>query len=159
MSMSINRPNGIASSADEAERVRSPDQKRGIPTPGQPSSVADPQVKPKKNNAPRRSFDPAYKSRILAAYDVCSNIAERGALLRREGLYHSCIIAWRKQQARGKLKAKTSGNTPRMDHLLHENAQLKKKLAQAEAILELQKKVSELLGNHILPHETSEVRS
>lgn len=158
MSTSIHQANGVANSAEEMKLGKSPDQNRSISTPSQPSSVADPQVKPKKNNALRRSFDPGYKSRILAAYDACSNVAERGALLRREGLYHSCIIAWRKQQAKGKLKAKASGNTPRMDHLLHENAQLKKKLAQAEAILELQKKVSELLGNHILPHETIGVK-
>jgi len=50
-------------------------------------------------------------------------------------------------------------NAARIDHLIRENEQLKKKIAQAEAIIELQKKVSDLLGTHILSHENNEANS
>jgi len=113
--------------------------------------VVDPQV---KSNKPRRSFDRNYKARILAAYDACSDSHERSAFLRREGLYYACIPAWRREIENGKTNPKK--NNLRIDHLTRENEQLKKKLAQAEAIIDLQKKVSELLGQHILPHDKSE---
>ena len=59
------------------------------------SAPSDPQVK--ASGAPRRKFTKAYKLQILSAYDACSNALERGALLRREGLYQGCISAWRNQ--------------------------------------------------------------
>lgn len=110
----------------------------------------NPNVMPKKQCAPRRKFDVAYKTRVLAAYDACDTPAARGALLRREGLYQARIIAWKHQQASGKsVAAKNGKNVRRVDHLIFEIAQLKKKMAQAEAIIDIQKKVSELLGMHI----------
>lgn len=117
----------------------------------------DSQVKSKRQYAPRRRFDAAYKQRILTAYNACTNAMERGALLRREGLYHARIAAWRHELAKGKLndENRTSAKL-RTDHLVREVAQLKKKLAQAEAIIDLQKKVSELFGTHILPHDNNE---
>jgi transposase len=125
----------------------------------EPSS-ADAQVKVRKPYTPRRSFDTAYKLRILSAYDACENASARGALLRKEGLYQSRIYIWRKQFADAKLNG---GNkkpaTIRTDHLTKENDQLKKKLAQAEAIIELQKKVSDLLTKHILPVEDNGEKS
>lgn len=121
------------------------------------NSLPDPQVKLPKNYKPRRSFSQSYKRQILAAFDACSDATQRGKLLRREGLYHSRISAWKKQQASGRLdagKTQSSKNSNlRSDRLIRENMQLKKKLAQAEAIIALQKKVSELLGEHILPQE------
>ena len=118
---------------------------------------SDPQVKPKKHYSTRRSFDTAYKLRVLAAFDACESAVERGALLRKEGLYHSRITAWKQQFGNSKLTSeKKKSKTLRTDHLVRENAQLKKKLAQAEAIIDLQKKVSELLGKHILPDEDIE---
>ena len=124
------------------------------------STPVDPQVKPKKQYAPRRLFDTAYKTRILAAYAACSDATARGALLRREGLYYARIAAWRHQQANGKTNVvKGKKNAERIDHLIRENEQLKKKMAQVEAIVDLQKKVSELLGMQILSHENSEVKS
>jgi hypothetical protein len=120
----------------------------------------DPQVKPKRHYAQRRSFDAAYKTRILTAYDACGDAAARGALLRREGLYYARVSAWRQQQAHGKTNAaKGQKNAVRIDHLIRENEQLKKKMAQVEAIVELQKKVSDLLGMQILSLENSVVKS
>jgi hypothetical protein len=127
------------------------------PSEFQVALSTDTQVKPKRSYAPRRRFDAAYKQRILLAYNACSNAAERGALLRREGLYHARIAAWRNDLAGDKLNNKRQASAKlRTDHLVREVEQLKKKLAQAEAIIDLQKKVSELLGTHILPHESNE---
>lgn len=107
----------------------------------------DPQVKAKKQYSPRRSFDTAYKVRILAAYDACDSATQRVALLRKEGLYHSRITAWRQQQTKGKMNASRSQKkAARIDHLIRENEHLKKKMAQAEAIIEIQKKSPICLG-------------
>ena len=124
-----------------------------------PSDIAtlqssDTQVKIRKKYSTRRSFDTAYKLRILAAYNACESASDRGALLRKEGLYHSRICLWRQQFENSKLTDKKQArNTLRTDHLIRENEQLKKKLAHAEAIIDLQKKISELLGAPILPAE------
>jgi hypothetical protein len=72
-------------------------------------------------------------------------------------LYHARIAAWRNDLAQNKLDNKRQVSAKlRTDQLVREVEQLKKKLAQAEAIIDLQKKVSELLGTHILPHESNE---
>jgi transposase len=121
------------------------------------SLVSDTQVKIKKSYTPRRSLNMAHKLRILAAYDACKSVTERGALLRKESLYHSHIHAWKKQIERAKSDVRNqSRGRGRVDHLAMENEQLKKKLAHAEAIIDLQKKISELLGAHIHPHASSE---
>lgn len=102
---------------------------------------------------PRRRFDAAYKQRILREAYACRGMGQIGALLRREGLYSSHLAAWRKQLA---LAPKNRGRKP-MDpalssqieanrKLARENARLERRLAQAEAIIDIQKKVSALLG-------------
>ena len=58
----------------------------------------DPEV-PERARAPRR-FPAAYKARILAEYETLSK-AEKGALLRREGLYSSLLTEWRRQRDQG----------------------------------------------------------
>lgn len=118
--------------------------------------VAPPDPQVKATGTPKRKFTNAYRLKILTAYDACSNASERGALLRREGLYHSRISAWRNQLGMNGGGKKTTAKTKRTDHMVREIEQLKKKLAQAQAIIELQKKVSELLGTHILSHDSSE---
>ncbi len=114
----------------------------------------DPQVKAVSKS--RRTFSKAYKLKILVAYDACCNQSERGALLRREGLYYSRIADWRKKFGANAEDKKSAVRTQRTDHLVREVEQLKKKLAQAQAVIDLQKKVSELLGTHILSHENNE---
>lgn len=126
------------------------------------SSVETPDVQVKSNQrAPRRKFSTAYKLKILEEYDACDNTLSRGALLRREGVYHSILSTWRRQRDGGRLSVNSKGKTPKVvlanQQLARENAQLKKKLLQAEAIIELQKKISDLLGTHILPPENSEI--
>jgi hypothetical protein len=115
---------------------------------------SDPQVK--ATRAPRRQFSNAYKLQFLTSYDACSNVSERGALLRHEGLYHARISAWRNQLGMNGADKKATSNARRTDHMAREIEQLKKKLAQAQAVIDLQKKVSELLGTHILSHDSSE---
>lgn len=132
-------------------------ESESVPTDTAVSPSIDTQVKIKKKSSVRRSFDTAYKLRILAAYNACESPSDRGALLRKEGLYHSRICAWRQQFENSKLtENKQSGKTKRTDHLVRENEQLKKKLARAEAIIDLQKKISELLGAPILQAEKIE---
>lgn len=122
---------------------------------------ASAQVKPDK--PPRRTFSKAYKLKILDAYDACDTREARGALLRKEGLYSSRITTWKKLRAEGKLDIKRKPNntksSPTDQQLTRENAKLKKKLAQAEAIIDIQKKVSALLGDYILPLSNDEMKS
>ena len=61
--------------------------------------------RPLRPGAVRRSFSAEYKLAILAEYDSCSETGERGAILRREGLYSSLITDWRRQPPQGLLQA------------------------------------------------------
>jgi transposase-like protein len=102
----------------------------------------------------RRIFPNEYKLSILAEYDRCTESGEKGALLRREGLYSSIITDWRRQHREGTLvvsegRASAGGRQvptrPEIDKLRAENERLKRKLARAEAIIEVQGKVQALL--------------
>jgi transposase-like protein len=111
--------------------------------------------------ARRRQFSAGYKARILREAEACRATGQIGALLRREGLYSSHLVEWRRLRARGALEAlaaKKRGRKPVRDardrenqKLLRENARLRRKLAQAEAVLEVQKKLSEILGIPLNP--------
>jgi transposase-like protein len=105
----------------------------------------------------RRRFTVEYKLRILRETDACSRPGEIGALLRREGLYSSNLTAWRKQQEKGELEGlsqKRRGplrkeKNPLADKvkaLERETARLRARAERAEGLVELQKKVSEILG-------------
>ena len=105
------------------------------------------------HNPVRRVFAAEYKLSILAEYDACSESGEKGAILRREGLYSSLITDWRRQHRQGLLKAamgRSDGGRggPSLSELAKlraENERLRLKLAQAEAIIEVQGKVHALL--------------
>lgn len=111
------------------------------------------EVQPK---ASRRRFGRAYKLSILAEADACTKHGELGALLRREGLYSSHLSGWRGQRDRGELEgaAKKRGPKPRevnpldkrVTELERENAKLLRRAKRAEAMIEVQKKVSDLWG-------------
>lgn len=101
--------------------------------------------------ATRRTFNAEYKRRILAEADVCPR-GQVGALLRREGLYYSHLAKWRGEREAGTLSDRPRGPRPnvdraRLDRLARENAALKRKLEQAEAIIEAQKKLARLLDS------------
>lgn len=101
--------------------------------------------------ATRRTFSAEYKRRILAEADVCPR-GQVGALLRREGLYYSHLTKWRGEREAGTLADRPRGPRPnpdraQLDRLAQENAALKRKLEQAEAIIEAQKKLARLLDS------------
>jgi transposase len=112
----------------------------------------------------RRSFSPEYKLAILAEYDGASNAGEKGAILRREGLYSSLLTDWRRQHRQGLIKA-TVGRSDggrggpslsEVNRLRSENERLKVKLAKAEAIIEVQGKVHALLEDISKSADTDE---
>ena len=107
--------------------------------------------------AKRRQFSAQYKLRILEEVDQCTRPGEIGALLRREGLYSSHLTTWRRQRQQGQigaLSAKKRGPKPAADaamarelaQLRKEKQHLEQQLKKAELIIEVQKKVSLLLG-------------
>lgn len=107
-----------------------------------------------ESKAPRRRFTREYKISILERADACTNPGEIGKLLRQEGLYSSHLCSWRGQRRKGILnalgrkrgaKAKSSTQLEN-EKLRRENERLRKKLAHAEKIIDVQKKLSEVLG-------------
>jgi transposase len=113
--------------------------------------LPDPEV-PEK--ATRRRFGAEYRLKILRQADACKAPGELGALLRREGLYSSLLSTWRRQREHGALVAlrarrrgpKPKAVDPRIKELEKQNARLQRKLKQAEMIIDVQKKVHEILG-------------
>ena len=116
------------------------------------TNIPDPEVVP---TAKRRKFTAEYKLRILDEADGCTEPGQIGALLRREGLYSSHLTTWRRQRERGIFEAlapKKRGRKNKdelekeLSNLQRENEQLQERLEQAEAIIDVQKKLSRLLG-------------
>ena len=134
---------GAEERSDEAPSASAPAK---TPTP-------DPEVPAKPT---RRQFSAAYRLRILEEADQCTEPGEIGRLLRREGLYTSHLSAWRKARREGSLQGltpKKRGAKPSRDPrdakvraLEAKVARLEKELEKAHTILEVQGKVSRLLG-------------
>jgi len=106
--------------------------------------------------ATRRRFSTTYKRRVLQEAARCTKPGELGALLRREGLYSSHLATWRAAQARGELAGENvrrrgpkprpvSTDVKRILQLEHENRRLRARAERAEALVEVQKKLSALL--------------
>jgi transposase len=121
--------------------------------------VPDPEVPAR---ARTRRYSASYKARILAEYEELDK-AGKGALLRREGLYSSLIAAWRSQRNLGALAAlaKPSGR-PAADSRERENAKLRREnerlqaeLDTARKVIEVQGKLSALLGQLATDSPTS----
>jgi len=114
--------------------------------------VSDPEVEV-SSKAKRRVFTAKYKARIIREADACAGKrGALGALLRREGLYSSHLTSWRKEAEAG-LEAKQRGPKAKVDARDRRIAQLEQQLRRsteraerAEALVELQKKVSQLMG-------------
>ena len=107
--------------------------------------------------AQRRRFTAEYKRRLLKEADRCVQPGEIGALLRREGLYSSALTAWRAARERGELAGlspkKRGRRAKRVEPLARKIAAQEREIAQwkaraqrAEALVEIQKKASEILG-------------
>jgi transposase-like protein len=119
------------------------------------AAVAVPEVEVVEKAA-RRRFDAEYKRRVLKEADACAP-GEIGALLRREGLYSSHLSVWRAARERGEIAGlaprkrgpKVTPPDPRdrkIAELERETRRLKARLERAEALVDLQKKVSMILG-------------
>ena len=121
---------------------------------GRALAPPDPEV---RETPVRRRFSAEYKLRILRLADVCTEPGSLGALLRCEGLYASNLRTWRRQRDTGTLEAlkpKKRGRkahdpnplTGEVERLRKDNDRLAKRLRQAELIIDVQKKVSQMLG-------------
>src|SRR5688572_25130089 len=101
----------------------------------------------------RRVFSAEYKRKILAEVEACKEPGGIGAILRREGLYSSHLVDWRRARDRGELGGQTKKRGPtarptderdkRIAELERLNAKLERRAVRAEALVELQKKVAE----------------
>ena len=129
-----------------------------------PPAAADPEMSERPK---RRTFTAQQKLRILEETDRATGSGEVGAILRREGLYSSSLTDWRRQRAAGTLTALTPakrGPKAEASHPLaaelaaerRKTAALQKRLEQAEAIVEVQKKVSALLGIALPPTDDTD---
>ena len=143
----------------------------GIPCAGtalgahsMPSLLVNPPDPEVPEKAVRRRFTAEYKLHILRQAEVCQKPGGVGALLRREGLYSSHLTTWRRQRDAGILSAlkpkqrgrKTNPIHPfqtEVEQLRKENNRLQKRLEKAELIIDIQKKISQILG---IPLETPE---
>ena len=121
--------------------------------PARSASDPDPEVPAK---ARRRTFTAKYKLETLKEVEACTEPGEIGALLRRKGLYSSHLSKWRQQRdagvlagltpkKRGRKPRKVSTEARRVSELERENALLRQELAKARTIIDVQKKLSQLL--------------
>jgi transposase len=135
----------------------------GAPAAGNGRPIPDPAV---AERPVRRRFTAEYKRGILREADRAIESGQLGALLRREGLYSSHLSAWRRQRDEGTLAGLTPKRRGRKANpdapLVAENERLKRetqrlsaKLRQAETIIEVQKKLSEVLGIPLPPPDNS----
>ena len=154
---SAGRREGERSEADRS----SADGKAG------PDSNPEPRPNPEVvARAKRRSFTGDFKQRILVEADRAKESGDMGALLRREGLYSSHLVTWRRERDLGSLQALTpkrrgpKGKRNPLDEenqkLQKENQRLTERLRTAEIIIDVQKKVAALLGRPIQSPELEE---
>ena len=121
-------------------------------------SLSRPDSEVVATKAKRRTFPMEYKIRILKEADAAATTPGGvGALLRREGLYSSHLVSWRRERQAGILEAlKPRKRGPRSERnplaeenqkLRRQNARLTEDLRKAQLIIDVQKKVAALLGN------------
>ena len=114
--------------------------------------VDDGAVSPRADRPKRRMFTAEYKLRVLAEYDAAVP-GEKGALLRREGLYSSHLVEWRRARDAGGLdglaaRPRTGGRSAEQvenDRLRGENERLQRELAKTQAALDVVGKAHALL--------------
>ena len=140
----------VKSNGRERLSLEVPERSGGTSNEAEPP---DPEV---LERAKRRRFTAKYKLQVLEEADACREPGEIAALLRREGLYSSHLTDWRRARVEGALGALGKQRGPKgrrrdavareNEQLRKENARLQQRLKQAEMILEIQKKASEILG-------------
>ncbi len=140
------------------ERSEAP-RSGGSPTGEREGSAVPPDPEVRARHV-RRRFTTAYKLEVLRKADACTRPGELGALLRRDGLYSSHLVTWRRQREHGlmpkKRGRKAKAVDPQLKKIEQENRQLTRRLQKAEALLAYQKKVSELLQIPLKPLESDE---
>ena len=168
-SLGVVLSSGGSAVAERSEGERSEPKRSGATAEAgaaMPASRPDPEVVAK---AKRRTFTAEYKQRILQEADsAAATPGGVGALLRREGLYTSHLVYWRRERQAGVLEAlkpRKRGRSSQRNPLAEENqklhrqvGQLTEKLRKAELIIDVQKKVAALLG-HPLPETDPEEQS
>ncbi|WP_405135594.1 transposase [Nocardia sp. NBC_01388] len=122
---------------------------------GDDGAVASKKKGPRADRPKRRTFTAEYKQAIVTEYEQSTETGAKGALLRREGLYHSHVLDWTRQRDAGALNAlaaKGSGPKPgkseaerRAEKLEVENARLVAELAKAKQANEVLGKLAEFL--------------
>ena len=154
------KPTGIPL-APVAAGLDTPTSKEALPTK---ETFPNPEV---QQRAQRRTFTRQYKENILQQAQNCTKHGQIGALLRREGLYSSHLTDWKRKQVQANQQAKKLSKDVKIPQgsaalthptkqalplaqqnreLRRKTMQLQRQLAQAQALLDLQKKVSQLLG-------------
>lgn len=135
----INAPAGAAGSEGERSEPELPRAPAGAAPP-------DPETVPRR---PARRFTTDQKQRILAEI-AAAPPGTVGAILRREGLYYSTMASWRRTSKRAhsasNASPKTKDSRLEVARLQRENTRLHKKLRKAQLMIDLQKKVAEMLG-------------
>jgi transposase-like protein len=136
------------SEGDRSGAGATPDARAAAERPARP----DPEV---VVDAKRRTFTAEYKLRVLAAADAAVGHGGIGALLRREGLYSSHLVTWRRERQAGILKGLTprargpkptrSPQDEEIRRLREANQRLTEELRKAEIVIDVQKKVAALL--------------
>jgi transposase-like protein len=128
-----------------------------------PTVAAPASASPELSDRPRRrTFTAQDKLRILADIDHAAETRGIGAILRREGLYSSTLSEWRRQRDAGSFSALIPGKrgpktaepnslSAEVATLQRTNARLTQRLARAEAVIDIQKKVAALLGIPLAP--------
>ena len=146
--------------AQRSEGERSEPERRGASSQAgaepQPGTRPNPEVVAR---AKRRRFTAEYKQRVLAEADAASEPGAVGALLRREGLFSSHLVYWRRERAEGihqgltpRKRGRKSKHHPLEEEnrkLRRENQRLEEQLRKAGIVIEVQKKVAALLGQPI----------
>ena len=128
------------------------------------SSRPDPEV---SSSLRRRYLTAKQKLKFLEQIDACAGPGEKGAFMRRNGLYSSTVSGWRRQREEGELQGLASQKRGRKsipkDHrdkkikkLEKENRKLQQELERAALIIDVQKKVSMLLGVPLRSQENNE---
>lgn len=123
--------------------------RRNIAENGDLRNKKDPE---EQGRSKRRTFEAGFKLRVLDEWDR-ADVAERSAILRREGIYSSMISDWKRQKREGLLdhdgsrrpEGRGGPSYAEVDRLRRENAKLQDELAKARFVIEVQGKVSALL--------------
>jgi transposase len=148
---------------------REPERSDGDRSPTDGKNAATPVLHPDPEVAAlarRRRFTAEFKQRILAEADKAKDSGSVGALLRREGLYSSLLVTWRRERAAGILqglspqrrgpKSKRDPVAEEMQQLRREAQRLTEQLRRAEIVIDIQKKVAALLGRPIVTPDPEE---